>query len=131
MCKTFNEPDTMEQDAIILTTPAQLQRIVEAAVNNVIPKLNEYYRNRKEAPETDNLSVVDTVKFITAQGIPMTRATLYNLVYKNEIPHRKFGRRSIFSKRELSTWIESRIRRPEDKQAAAALRIAESANRKG
>lgn len=65
--------------------------------------------------------------FLTAQGIPTTRASLYNLVYKNTIPHKKFGRRTVFSKKELLAWIESRTVRPEDKRTAAALRIAESA----
>jgi len=34
----------------------------------------------------------------------------------------------VFSKKELLTWIESRTVHSEDRRAAAALRIAQSAN---
>ena len=116
----MNEP-------VIVTTPAQLQSIISDAVNAILPKLADF--RRKNEP-VEGMTVEDAARFLTAQGIPTTRASLYNLVYKNTIPHKKFGRRTVFSKKELLAWIESRTVRPEDKRTAAALRIAESANRK-
>lgn len=113
---------------IIVTTPAQLQSIITDAVNAIIPKLADF-RRKNEPAETDGMNVEDTARFLTEQGIPTTRATLYNHVYKNTIPYKKFGRRVVFSKKELLTWIESRTVHSEDRRAAA-LRIAESANRK-
>lgn len=118
----MNEP-------VIITTPAQLQSIISDAVNAILPKLADF-RRKNEPVETDGITVDGAARFLTEQGIPTTRATLYNLVYKNTIPHKKFGRRTVFSKKELLAWIESRTVRPEDKRTAAALRIAESANRK-
>jgi len=114
---------------IIVTTPAQLQSIITDAVNAIIPKLADF-RRKNEPAETDGMNVEDTARFLTEQGIPTTRATLYNHVYKNTIPYKKFGRRVVFSKKELLTWIESRTVHSEDRRAAAALRITESANRK-
>ena len=114
---------------VIVTTPAQLQSIISDAVNAILPKLADF-RRKNEPVETDGMTVEDAARFLTEQGIPTTRASLYNLVYKNTIPHKKFGRRTVFSKRDLRAWIELRTVRPEDKRAAAALRIAESANRK-
>ena len=116
-------------NTVIVTTPAQLQSIISDAVNAILPKLADF-RRKNEPVETDGMTVEDAARFLTAQGIPTTRASLYNLVYKNTIPHKKFGRRTVFSKKELLAWIESRTVRPEDKRTAAALRIAESANRK-
>ena len=116
-------------NTIIVTTPAQLREIVADEVAAILPKLADF-RRKNEAVETDGMTVEDAARFLTAQGIPTTRATLYNHVYKNTIPHKKFGRRTVFSKKELLAWIESRTVRPEDKRTAAALRIAESANRK-
>ena len=116
-------------NTVIVTTPAQLQSIITDAVNAIIPKLADF-RRKNEPAETDGMNVEDTARFLTEQGIPTTRATLYNHVYKNTIPYKKFGRRVVFSKKELLTWIESRTVHSEDKRAAAALRIAESANRK-
>lgn len=116
-------------NTVIVTTPAQLHEIITDAVSAIIPKLADF-RRKNEPVETDGMTVEDAARFLTEQGIPTTRATLYNLVYKNTIPHKKFGRRTVFSKKELLAWIESRTVRPEDKRAAAALRIAESAARK-
>lgn len=114
---------------IIVTTPAQLREIVAAEVNAILPKLADF-RRKNEPVETDGMTVEAAARFLTEQGIPATRATLYNHVYKNTIPYKKFGRRTVFSKKELLTWIESRTVHSEDKRAAAALRVAESANRK-
>lgn len=118
----MNEP-------VIVTTPAQLQSIISDAVNAILPKLADF-RRKNEPVQTDGMNVEDAALFLTEQGIPTTRATLYNQVYKNTIPYRKFGRRTVFSKKELLTWIEAHSVHSEDRRTAAALRIAESANRK-
>ena len=116
-------------NTVIVTTPAQLREIVADEVSAILPKLADF-RRKNEPVETDGMTVDDAARFLTEQGIPTTRATLYNLVYKNSVPHRKFGRRTVFSKKELLAWIESRTVHSEDRRTAAALRIAESANRK-
>ena len=116
-------------DSIIVTTPAQLRAIIADEVSAILPKLADF-RRKHEPVETDGMRVEDAAKFLTAQGIPTTRATLYNLVYKHTIPYKKFGRRTAFSKKELLSWIESRTVHSEDRRAAAALRISESARRK-
>ena len=105
-------------NTVIVTTPSQLREIVAD------------FRRKNEPVETDGMTVEDAARFLTEQGIPTTRATLYNQVYKNTIPHKKFGRRTVFSKKELLTWIEARTVHSDDRRTAAALRIAESANRK-
>ena len=107
----------------------QLRAIVADEVNAILPKLADF-RRKNEPVETDGMTVETAARFLTEQGIPTTRATLYNLVYKNTIPHKKFGRRTVFSKKELLTWIEARTVHSDDRRTAAALRIAESANRK-
>lgn len=116
-------------NTVIVTTPAQLQTIISDAVNAILPKLADF-RRKNEPVETDGMNVEDAARFITEQGIPATRATLYNLVYKEAIPYKKFGRRVVFSKRELLAWIESRTITRGYRREAAALRLAESANRK-
>ena len=105
-------------DPIIVTTPAQLREIVADEVAAILPKLADF-RRKNEPVETDGMNVEDAA-----------RATLYNQVYKNTIPYKKFGRRTVFSKKELLTWIEAHTVHSEDRRTAAALRIAESANRK-
>lgn len=116
-------------NSIIVITPAQLRAIVANEVSAILPKLADF-RRKNEPVETDGLTVEAAARFLTEQGVPTTRATLYNLVYKNTIPYKKVGRRTVFSKKELLTWIESRTVHSEDRRAAAAARLAESANRK-
>ena len=118
----MNEP-------VIVTTPAQLQSIISDAVNAILPKLADF-RRKNEPVETDGMNVEDAARFLIEQGIPTTRATLYNQVYKNTIPYKKFGRRTVFSKKELREWIELRTVHSEDRRTAAALRIAQSAESK-
>ncbi len=119
----------MSETNVILTTPAQLQAIIGEAVGAIIPKLADF-RRKNEAVETDALTLEQAVTFITEQGIPTTRSTLYNLVYKDSIPYRKVGRRTIFSRRELTEWLESRTQRPASRRSEAAERIARNAQRK-
>lgn len=116
-------------NTVIVTTPAQLQTIISDAVNAILPKLADF-RRKNEPVETDSMNAEAAARFLTEQGIPTTRATLYNLVYKEAIPYKKFGRRTVFSRRDLLQWIESRTVTREDRRTAAALRLAESANRK-
>ena len=94
----MNEP-------VIVTTSAQLQSIISDAVNAILPKLADF-RRKNEPVQTDGMNVEDAALFLTEQGIPTTRATLYNQVYKNTIHYRTFRRRTVFSKKELLAWIE-------------------------
>ncbi len=119
----------MENNSVIVTTPAQLQTIIGEAVGAIIPKLADF-RRKNEAVETDGMTVEDAARFLTEQGIPTTRASLYNLIYKNSIPYRKFGRRTVFSKKELLAWIDERLTRHTPKRSETALRIARSAETK-
>ena len=116
-------------NTVIVTTPAELRAIVADEVAAILPKLADF-RRKNEPVETDGMNVDDAARFITEQGIPTTRATLYNLVYKEAIPYKKFGRRTVFSKRELLDWIESRTVTRESRNAEASRRLAASANRK-
>lgn len=116
-------------NTVIVTTQEQLQGIINEAVNSILPKLADF-RRKNEPIETDAMSVEVAAQFLTEQGFTTTRATLYNFVYKNTIPYRKVGRRTVFSKKELLQWIDERTHRPGDDRSEAALRIARNANRK-
>lgn len=114
---------------VIVTTPAELREIIGHEVAAILPKLADF-RRKNEPVETDGMTVEAAARFLTEQGIPTTRATIYNLVHKDTIPHRKFGRRTVFSKKELRAWIDNRTTHSGQTGAAAAQRIARSANRK-
>lgn len=116
-------------NTVIVTTPEQLREIIGGEVAAILPKLADF-RRKNEPVETDGMTVEDAARFLTEMGIPTTRASLYNLIYKKAVPFRKFGRRTVFSKKELSAWIDERTTRPGDEVSAAALRIASSAQKR-
>ena len=72
-------------NTVIVTTPAQLREIVADEVSAILPKLADF-RRKNEPVETDGMTVEDAARFLTEQGIPTTRATLYSHVYKDTIP---------------------------------------------
>lgn len=117
-------------DSIIVTTPDQLQAIVGQAVEAIIPRLAEHQRQMSASKPKENLTPREAVDFLTELGFPTTRANVYNLVFRGQIPYRKIGRRTVFSRQELLQWIENKTLHVEDESAEMRQRIARSANRK-
>ena len=83
----------------------------------------------KEKPVLDIMNIDDALRFLKEQGLPMTKATLYNKTFKGTIPFKRVGKRVVFSRIELSRYLESRTTRPETK-ADAALRLSENARKR-
>lgn len=119
----------MTDNTVIVTTPEAIRAVIAEEIGKVIPQLAEYRRKTEEA-ETDTLTLRAAVRFLIENGIPSSPSSLYNYVYRDAIPYRKLGNRTLFSKRELLEWIEGRTVRPDDGRCRAAKRIAESAARK-
>ena len=80
-------------------------------------------------PAPDIMNIDDTLRFLKEQGLPMTKATIYNKTFKGTIPFKRIGKRIVFSRKELLQWLESRTTIPETK-SDAALRLAENARKK-
>ena len=99
------------ENRVIVVTPEELQQYIGQAVEAIIPKLADF-RRRNEAKKTDNLTMVEAIDYLAELGAPTTRSSIYNLVFRGQIPHRKIGRRTIFSRKELQAWVESRTVRP-------------------
>ena len=92
---------------IILTTPEELRAIVSESVSQTLAG----------------------VGVLEQHGFLISKARLYKLTAKGDVPFRKYGNKLLFSRRELLSWAESLARRVNDK-GEAALAIARSANRK-
>lgn len=108
---------------IILTTPEELRAIVSETVSQTLAGLT----TTKDQP--DNLTPDAAVEALEQHGFLISKARLYKLTAKGEVPFRKYGNKLIFSRKELLLWAESLARRVGDK-GKAALNIAQSANRK-
>ena len=108
---------------IILTTPEELRAIVSETVSQSLAGFTQP-RN-----EPDNLTPDVAVEVLKRHGFLISKARLYKLTAKKEVPFRKYGNKLLFSRKELLTWAENLTKRVNDKDEAA-LAIAKSANRK-
>lgn len=108
---------------IILTTPEELRAIVSETVSQTLAGL------AVPKNEPDNLTPDAAVEVLEQHGFLISKARLYKLTAKGEVPFRKYGNKLLFSRKELLSWAESLARRVNDKDGAATA-IARSANRK-
>ena len=101
---------------IYVASSEQLEGLILKAVRTIIPELANYQKPAEEA--SDTLTLEEAINFLQA------------LTFKNAIPFRKVRRRLVFSRKELTKWVEAGTIRPEEQRTAAALRIAQSAESK-
>ena len=107
---------------IILTTPEELRAIVSESVSQTLAGLT------LPKNEPDNLTPDAAVGVLEQHGFLISKARLYKLTAKGDVPFRKYGNKLLFSRR-AAVMAESLARRVNDK-GEAALAIARSANRK-
>ena len=120
----MQETVTAGTSKIILTSREELEGCIYAAVRTIIPELANYKAPAEEA--ADALTLEAAINFLEGLGYPTTPSNLYNLAYYKRIPYRKVRRRLLFSRKELTVWVQNPAKRPRE----AAEAIAESANRK-
>jgi predicted DNA-binding transcriptional regulator AlpA len=76
------------------------------------------------APEPkDDRVGIDEIKLLT--GLSLSQ--LYKLTMANAIPHRKFGRRLVFSVKAITEWMELQTTGKETNKQKAARELAKSA----
>lgn len=89
-------------DKIILTTPEQLEEIVQNAVKKALPDKEE----TKPQKIPDTCSIEQALKFLAENGFQLSKSKLYKLTADKALPFRYFGRRIIFSRQELLQWVQ-------------------------
>lgn len=60
-------------------------------------------------PIHDTISLADALKILDEYGMPTSKAKIYKLTSAGEIPHRKYGNKLVFSRKELQGWMEEQI----------------------
>lgn len=109
----------------ILTTPEDLEEIVQAAIKKVLP-VKEEARPEKNP---DTCSFEQALAFLSENGFKLSKSKLYKMTAGKEVPFRYFGRRIIFSRDELLAWVK-RQTIPGSNASGTLLALAESARRK-
>ena len=80
---------------IILTTPEELRAIVSESVSQTLAGLT------LPKDEPDNLTPDAAVGVLEQHGFLISKARLYKLTAKGNVPFRKYGNKLLFSRREL------------------------------
>jgi hypothetical protein len=104
------------------------QESLKNLISDAVFAAMQDYKRREKATENiadvselpDAMTAEETLPFLASLGYRTTMRSLYILTHRHGIPYAKFGpRRLVFSRN-----------RPRNRDAEAAQRIAESANRK-
>lgn len=82
-------------DNIILTTPAELERLITKSVAQAMAGI-------VQNTEPEFISIDQAAELVN-----LSKHTLYSIVNKREIPYYKRGKRLYFKKPDLQDWIGS------------------------
>jgi hypothetical protein len=107
---------------IVLTTPDELRAIISEAVSGVMPK-------QVAQSQIDTLSLNDTLDLLQEHGYPTSRAKMYKLTSSGAIPCKTYGKKLVFSRKEVLAWAENQTK-PKNDQSEVLLTLARSARRK-
>ena len=88
-----------ENKLLIHLTVAELRTLMDNIISNKLNSLGDAQKSEPEDEILDISQVCDLLRY--------SRATVYALVEKREIPHYKKGRKIWFSKNELFEWLKS------------------------
>lgn len=71
----------------------------------------EAAQQRLEAkPVHDTITLADVIDLLDEHGMPTSKAKIYKLTSACEIPHRKYGNKLVFSRKELHEWMEQQMK---------------------
>lgn len=88
----------------------KLERI-EAALSSPEP----------ETPLNDTMLIDEAIQFLKENGRPTSKSTIYKESSLGWIPARRVGKRLIFSRKELRTWIDEGLPKRIEQEATDLL----------
>ena len=101
-----------ESTPLALLTVSQFLELVKKAT----PKEDQV---PKEEPKEDRVGI-DEISEMTG----LSKSAIYKMTMLNDIPHRKFGNRLIFSRTAIKDWLEQQTKSKVTRQEKAARRLA-------
>lgn len=101
-----------ENTPLAIITVGQFLELIDQKVTKKEPE-------QSEEPKDDRIGI-EEVKEITK----LSYSQLYKLTAKNEIPHRKFGKRLVFSRTAIKDWMEKQTTGKITQKEKAAQRLA-------
>jgi excisionase family DNA binding protein len=116
--QTFNNSamTSINKDTpLVDITVGQLLEIIEQKAASKV-------QEPKQEPKDDRAGI-DEIKELTG----LSYSQLYKLTANNAIPHRKFGKRLVFSVKAITAWMEQQTTGKETSKQKAARQLAKLA----
>ncbi len=109
-----------------MTSINESTRIVDITVGQLLEIIEQKTATRQTEPKAepkDDRVGINAIKALTG----LSYSQLYKLTALNAIPHRKFGKRLIFSIKAITEWMEQQTTGKETSKQKAARQLAKLA----
>lgn len=107
---------------LIVTTTEQLEKIIQEIISRAV----NFQQAPPEIPDKTDLG--GACEFLNQLGYKVPKSTIYKLSHNDDIPCMRIGRRLLFSRKELQSWFEKRLK--SKPRYNASVELAKSAQRK-
>jgi len=109
--------ETIEDITALLSAVQSIGRIEErlASIEAKICTL------QPEKKVSDTMLIDDALEFLKDNGRPTSKSTLYKELSLGWIPSKRIGKRRVFSKKDLKTWLDAGMPKQIELNAADAL----------
>lgn len=77
--------------------------IIIERLNNIENKLDQLQKNKNEDSFNELLTVEEVADYLN-----YAKASIYGLVHKKDLPYIKTGKKILFKKKDIDSWIEDR-----------------------
>jgi len=77
----------------------------------------------------DTITLNDALELLKEHGYPTSKAKIYKLTSAGTIPCKTYGKKLVFSRKELLVWAENQTK-PKNDQSETVRTLARSAQRK-
>lgn len=85
----------------------QAKRLFQDLISHEIPKISLISHPE---PFPEFLDIQRAVEYLSSLGIPIPKSAIYKATSNHTLPHRKVGRKLIFSQEDLLIWFNSKIK---------------------
>lgn len=106
----------------IVLTPITIPELVKLIADGVEARLKGM--EHKEPPQ-DRIDLPKAVELIG-----LKRSSIYKLTMTGAIPHEKYGKQLVFSRKELEAWMEDRTVRKQSPEEVATQHLSKVARRR-
>ncbi len=103
---------------IIQLDRSDLQQVVSEMVRE---SFREFQKIPKEKPLADAISIHEAQQHLKELGVIYALSSLYKASSEGTIPLKKYAKRLVFSRKDLTDWVNSGMPNPSDEMAAQQL----------